>query len=92
MDKLDSLWPIGPIFLTLFLVLWTLSVSPYSKYGDNWAIYPAMLVLPAALLWHVALIWFQKPRLPLIVYAVIHLVLLFWIWVYCLMKISRDSL
>jgi len=82
----------GPIGLTGFLIIWTIIVSPYSKYGDNWAIYPALLVLPAVLIWHVVLIFLEKPRSAFVLYGIIHFVILFVIWMYCLMKISKDAL
>ncbi len=82
----------GPIGLTVFLIIWTIIVSPYSKYGDNWAIYPELLVFPAFLIWDVALIFFEIPRSEFMLYGIIPLVILFVIWMYCLMKISKDAL
>lgn len=80
-----------PVGLTILLIIWTILVSPYSKYGDNWAIYPAVIVLPFAVIWHVYLIFTQQPRSGFILYAIGHIALLFFIWIYCLMKISKDS-
>jgi hypothetical protein len=81
-----------PVFLTLFLIVWTILVSPYSKYGDNWAIYPALLVLPIVVIWHVYLIVTQQPRSSFVLYGAVHSIGLFAIWIYCLMKISKDAL
>ena len=92
MSKYESLIRLGPIGLTLILILWTVFVSQYSKYGDNWAIYPALAIFPIAVIWHIVLVIVEKSKLIFITYGLIHLVILFAIWMYCLMKISKDSL
>lgn len=79
-----------PVALTLLLVVWTALVYEHTRYGD-WPIYPALLIFPAALLWHVVLIIREKPKLPLVLYALIHLLVLAVIWLACLMLISKDS-
>ncbi len=81
-----------PIILTILLVLWTVAVSPYSKYGDNWAIYPALVIFPIVFFWHIYLCFSQHPKLHFLLYGFIHLAVLFVIWIYCLMKISKDAL
>ncbi len=88
----DTVRKLGPIGLTVLLIIWTIVVSPYSRYGDNWAVYPAVLVLPVALIWHVALVFLEKPRYVFVLYGFVHLAILFAIWMYCLMKISKDVL
>jgi len=82
----------GPVALTCLLVAWTVSVSPYSKYGDNWAVYPALAVLPVAFVWHGYLIIAERFRLGIVLYGVGHILVLVVIWIYCLMKISKDAL
>jgi hypothetical protein len=82
---------LAPILFTLLLIVWTVLVSPYSKYGDNWAIYPALSILPIVLLWHVYLCVSQHPRSAFIIYALIHMIILLAIWLICLMKISKDA-
>jgi len=74
------------------LVVWTLAVAPHSKYGDQWAIYPALLVFPLIVLWHGGLVVYERPRLPFVIYGLLHLTVAFTVWVYCLMKISKDAL
>jgi glycerol-3-phosphate acyltransferase PlsY len=81
-----------PIVATAFLVVWTIVVYPFSKYGDNWAIWPALLVLPLALFMHIYLVVALRPRRPLIFYAVIHLACLAVLWFGSLMLISKDAL
>jgi hypothetical protein len=81
-----------PLFLSAFLVLWTLLVSPHSKYGEYWAIGPALLVFPLVVFMHVILLIKGDWRPSLIVYGIVHASLLFVIWVLCLMLISKDSL
>jgi uncharacterized membrane protein YcjF (UPF0283 family) len=81
-----------PLILTVALFLWTWIVSPYSKYGDNWAVLPAVLFFVAIIVWHVGLIITQQERLVLLAYGVAHVAILFEPWIYCLMRISKDSL
>jgi hypothetical protein len=84
---------VAPIAVTILLVLWTLAVSPTSSYGDNWAIWPALLALPAVLLWHVALVMLlREHRRSAALVAAGHLALLVPLWFGCLMLISKDSL
>ena len=81
-----------PVALTVALVLWTILVSPYSKYGDNWAIYPALLVFPLVVLWHIGLLILSRPKMFLFIYGLLHVLILFYVWLLCMMKISKDSL
>jgi hypothetical protein len=81
-----------PLIFTGVLFLWTWIVSPYSEYGDNWAVIPAIVLFFAVIVWHVALIITQQQRFFLAAYAVVHVALLFYPWIYCLMRISKDSL
>ena len=80
-----------PALLTIFLIIWTVAVYPVSKYGDKWAIYPALAVMPATVIVHIWLIIAQKPRTPYILYGVLHTALQFVLWIYCLMRIGKDS-
>ena len=84
------LFIILPILLMLLLIIWTLAVYKFTQYG-SWEIYPALLIFPLALLWHIFLIIIEKPKLFFVSYAVIHLLLLFGLWLGCLMLISKDS-
>lgn len=81
-----------PVALTAFLIIWTVCVSPYSKYGDNWAIVPAFLVLPLVLVIHLALLIKGRWHPKLVAYGVLHTCAIFYIWMWCLMDISKDAL
>lgn len=81
-----------PIGLNLLLISWTVVVSPYSEYGDNWAIYPVILIFLIIIALHCFLIFTEKAKINFILYAVIHIGISFIILMYCLMKISKDSL
>lgn len=83
---------LAPLFLTLLLLVWTRLVSDYSRYGDYWAIIPALLIFPIAIGLHlVALIKMKWPT-TVILYAIAHIVTLGILWMRCLMLISKDSL
>ena len=84
-----------PLLFTIFLILWTLVVSPHSGYGDKWAIMPAAIVLPVVFAWHVFLVILRKTldkKAKFLLFGIIHVVLLVPIWFLCLMLISKDSL
>jgi hypothetical protein len=81
-----------PLVPTAFLVVWTVLVYPFSKYGDNWAIWPALLVLPLALFMHIYLVVALRPRRSLVFYGIIHLAFLAVLWFGCLMLISKDAI
>jgi hypothetical protein len=87
-----SLMRAGPLGLTAVLLVWTWLVSPYSQYGDDWAVYPALVLYLAIVVWHLGLIVTQRPRGAFVLYAVTHVVLLTPVWYICLMKISKDAL
>jgi hypothetical protein len=81
-----------PVCCTLLLVIWTASVYRFSKYGDNWAIWPALLMCPAFLATHIILIVRRRPRATYWIYAGLDAAFFFVIWIYALMVISKDSL
>ncbi len=82
----------APVTCTLLLVLWTASVYRFSKYGDDWAIWPAILALPICILAHLCLIVLRKPRLTYCIYAIVHALIFLPVWFVSLMLISKDSL
>lgn len=81
---------IAPLVLTVSLLVWTALVYKTAHYG-SWHIYPALAVLPLAILYHVALIIFERPRHYYVAFAVLHIGILFPLWFLCLMLISKDS-
>ena len=80
-----------PLLLTGFLILWTATVYQFAKYGDKWAIYPALAVFPATILVHAWIVVASHGRIRALWYALLHLALQFVIWLGCLMLISRDA-
>lgn len=79
-----------PVILTLSLMAWTGMVYPFSKY-DSWHIYPALSMAPLVVLGHAALIITRPPRGIQVLYAGVHLVTFYFVWMGCLMLISKDS-
>ena len=67
-------------------------VFPFSKYGDYWAIIPALMALPIAIILHVAITVKSETKGGLILYGVAHSGFLFAISIFCLILISKDSL
>lgn len=81
-----------PLLLTAALALWTVIVSPYSEYGDYWAIVPAFVVFPATIIYHFyALLKVKYPYFYLI-FSALHLYVQFYVWLIALFRISKDSL
>ena len=84
---------LAPVLLTGVLVVWTAAVYPFSVYGDNWSIWPALIVLPIIVIWHTALVFkLRGHRKPALVASLAHLCVLVPLWIACLMLISKDSL
>ena len=81
-----------PLGITALLVVWAVLVSPYSKYGDSWAIVPALLTVPLVVGVHVLLDYKAQWRNDFVAYGLLNCALFFAIWIYCLMAISKDSL
>jgi hypothetical protein len=80
-----------PLFLTGFLVAWTAAVYPFSKYGDTWAILPALITAPAVLLVHATLVVLGPNRWRELAYAGLHLAIFALVWIGALMLIAKDS-
>ena len=88
----QNLIVITPLLLTVLLILWTLAVAPFTKYGD-WQVYPALLIAPIVLVAHILLIALRKgARLGLLLYAIIHGAIFSVVWMGCIMWISKDCL
>ena len=83
----------SPVIVLALLVVWTALVTPWSAYGDEWAIWPAVLALPVACVWHVSLFVRHPQNRRLAGFtALCHLTVLFPVWLTCLALISKDSL
>jgi len=84
---------IAPALASGVLVLWTAAVYSFSGYGDAWAIWPALAVLPIVAIWHAVLVFrLQGFRKAALLAAGGHLLFLVPLWFVCLMLISKDSL
>lgn len=83
----------SPVLVTALLCLWTMAVCPFSKYGDNWAIVPALVAPLVVLTAHIRLsIVDTWSPVVLWSYALVHAGILFPLWILCLMLISKDGL
>jgi hypothetical protein len=74
------------------MLLWGVLVSRYTKYGDDWAIYPVFAIFAIIILLHLSLIYFEKGKLGMIIYGILHSAVAFYFLLYCLTVISKDSL
>ena len=81
-----------PVVLTASVIIWTLAVQPFTRYGDNWATWPVILSVPLAAAVHLYLVVALRPKWALVGYAVIHLLVLVPVVFVCVMRISKDSL
>ena len=81
-----------PLLLTVLLLIWTLTTTPFTSFGNRWAVYPALAILPLTLVSHIALIVARRPRLPFLLYALVHMPIQVYVWQLCLILISKDWL
>lgn len=83
---------LAPVVVTCILVTWTFIVYPLTNYGD-WEVYPALFAFPAAIVWHMAIIYKLRGNRKMASLAALgHLGIMFTVWLGCLMAISKDSL
>ena len=83
----------GPVVLLLASVVWSLVVAPYAKYGDRWATVPVLVAFVVAVAWHLGLIVVtREARWRMVLYAVIHLPLFFYIGLLAVQHITKDAL
>ena len=80
-----------PIFNVMMLE-WASITSPYSKYGDTWAVLPIIVMFFAVTVIHFMLLIKKHWAARYIAYAAAHIPASFMIGVYCLARISKDSL
>ena len=83
-----------PVLLSILVLIWSLSISPYTQYGDNWAIYPVIIFGIIIIGWHIFLILNKSilKRTYAIAYGLIHIAIFAYLFMYSLMVISKDSL
>ena len=87
-----NLFRFVPLGLNILLIVWTIILSPYSKYGDNWAVVPVIVIFLIIVVLHIILLFVEQSKISFIIYGLIHIVVSFIILIYCLMRISKDSL
>ncbi len=78
--------------MTALVIVWTLVVQPFTRYGDNWAVWPVILSVPLVAAIHIYLVAALRPKWPLVGYAVVHILALVSVVIVCVMRISKDSL
>ena len=84
---------LSPILVSVLLVLWTIAVSPKTSFGDSWAIWPVVFMLPVVLVWHiVVIVVLRGSRRWAGTVAVFHLAIFSLLWLGSLMLISKSSL
>jgi hypothetical protein len=82
-------WP--PV-LSGLLIVWTLYISPHTKYGDTWALVPVPFVFVSIVLIHLRLLIKGQWRSGLWAYALLNIAFLFMVSLWSLTLISKDSL
>ena len=83
----------SPIIVTATMCLWTMGVCPFSDYGDNWAIVPVLFAPLIVMCAHTRLAFVDslKPT-AFWSYFGAHAFAFSFIWIVCLMLISKDGL
>ncbi len=75
----------APVCVTALLpLLWTLYASPYTKYGDSWAIDPALIALPLVVGLRLLCAYKSRWRIGSIAYGILHCAIFFCVWLWCL--------
>ncbi len=68
------------------------TVSPHTKYGDNWALVPILVVFISVIAVHVVLLLKGGWNAGLIVYGLLHIAFVLALSFWSLTLISKDSL
>jgi hypothetical protein len=81
----------GPAPLTLLMVAASAGYYPWRHY-DSWMAYAVVIGAVATLLWHLALIFLERPRIGYLVYAFSNIALYAYLGMVCLYVVTGDSL
>ena len=81
-----------PVLLSVFLICWTLFVSPHTRYGDNWALAPIPLVFLSVVAVHIVLFLKWGRTAGLVTYGLLHTAFVVGLSFWSLTLISKDSL
>ena len=79
-----------PLLCTLVMLLWTAAVSPYTKYGDDWAATPVEVIFIVAVVLHLFIIVKERWRPLYLFYAAVHVPFSFIVGTFCLMLITKS--
>ncbi|WP_345880934.1 hypothetical protein [Shewanella algae] len=82
-----------PPLITAFMVLWSLLTRPLLGDASPFALYPLLLLFPLVLGLHLHLIWQAAGlrRLDQAFYALVHSILAFVVWTFCIMHVGGHS-
>ena len=83
---------LAPLAVTTGVAIWTAIISPHTQYGDNWAVYPVPIAFLVVLGLHGLLLVRSPLRIAMAAYALVHVVVWVPFGLWCMMRISKDSL
>lgn len=84
---------LGPIFLTVVMILWMIVVYPHTTGQDKWATYPVFFLIFVLIGYHGFLMVVDRKRRYLLMgYGILHMLFFFYFWILALTVISKDSL
>ncbi len=80
----------------MLMLLWTAAILPawdseVNRYR-NWTVYPLQPLILIVPVWHFLLVATQRPRLRFLLYAVIHVPIFLYLWMYCIIFITGEFL
>ena len=83
-----------PVGLLILVPAWTIIISPFISYRDNWAIYPILVTALIIVSWHIYLIVSPGtiPRWKLMIYGLVNLSLFSQAALWAMMKVSKESI
>ena len=91
---MHRVWYLVPLGLTVVSVIWTAVLAPFTKYGvGDWAVIPLLMMFVSTVAWYGwILISGRESRLLVLGVGTLHLVVFFFITLWCLTFITKDSL
>jgi len=91
---------LSPILIIGALIAWSAAVSPFTYFGeDDWKTWPLTAGPPLFVLWNIGLVfilWDKKLNiyyaLANVGYVLMCIAIFFFVWFYCAMLVTKDSL
>ena len=81
---LQRVYRLGPVSITALIIVASVAYSPWSKIDDvPWLTYTLWACLGIALLWHLSLIASEENKPAMLLYAIIHLPVMFIVGFIC---------